>query len=91
MGVDMPRTPAVFPEKLRWSLKEQAWWGGDSLEASRYVGTTRTNYSSALEFVDEVEATLIDQARRDQILVLPVEAARERYGNKLAIASLGGD
>jgi hypothetical protein len=32
VGVDLPRTAAVFPPKVRWSLKEQTEWGGESTE-----------------------------------------------------------
>ena len=30
LGVDLPRTPKVFPPKQQWSLKQQPEWGGAS-------------------------------------------------------------
>ena len=33
LGVDLPRTPDVFPSKRHWSPPEQPTWGGDSSEA----------------------------------------------------------
>ena len=34
LGVDLPRTPAVFPAKTKWPLKEQLEWGGTSDKAA---------------------------------------------------------
>ena len=50
LGVDLPRTPEVFPAKTKWSLKEQPDWGGVSDRAASYQGTHRKNYSSAVGF-----------------------------------------
>ena len=36
VGVEMLRTPAVFPPKTKWSLKGQETWGGPS----EWAGTT---------------------------------------------------
>ena len=88
MGVDMPRTPAVFPPKRKWSLREQVEWGGDSDFAAAYRGATRRNYSSAVGFAKEVEKALRKQAAKGQLLVLPEAEARARYGDRLTIASL---
>ena len=88
VGVDMPRTPAVFPEKLRWSLREQEEWGGANPKSLNYEGCTRQNYPSARKFEEEVTAALKDQESRGQGFSLPEEEARRRYGSKLTIASL---
>ena len=88
LGVDLPRTPAVFPPKERWRLGEQASWGGCSLKADSFMGSTRSNYPSAVHFASEVEAVLDVQAARGQILVLSERDARGLHGDRLAIASL---
>ena len=41
MGVDLPRSPMVFPEKVKCSLKDQEEWGGDSDQAEAFVGMAR--------------------------------------------------
>ena len=88
LGVDLPRTPAVFPPKLRYSLKEQLEWGGASERAAAYKGAWRSNYSSAVGFAREVEKVLREQEAAGEMLVLPEAVARERYGDRLAVASL---
>ena len=88
VGMDLPRTDAVFPPKVRWSLKEQPDWGGDSLRAAGFKGKRRENYPSAELFASEVEAALEDQASRGQIMILPFSEATRRYGDRLTIASL---
>ena len=88
VGVDLPRTEAIFPPKVRWSLKEQPEWGGESTKAAGFAGKRRSNYPSAETFAAEVEKVLRDQAARGQISVLPQDAAIKKYGTRLAIASL---
>ena len=63
-------------------------WGGNSDLASTYTGTTRRNYSSAVDFAPEVEKVLRRQEAAGQVLALPEAEARARYGDRLAIASL---
>ena len=88
VGVEMPRTKTVFPPKVRWSLKEQFDWGGDSVKAAAFSGKRRSNYPSAETFATEVERALVDQANRGQILIMPFDDAVRKFGTKLAIASL---
>ena len=89
MGVDLPRTPEVFPPKLRWSLPEQVDWGGASERSRNFTGSWRKNYSSAVEHAAAVENILSEQAGLGQFLVLPEKEARERFGDQLTIAALG--
>ena len=89
LTVEMPRTPAVFPPKNHWSLKEQMVWGGASEQAQAFKGLIRDNYPSAKAFAVEVEKVLEDQARRGQVLVLTEEEAKRRYRDRLTVASLG--
>ena len=48
VGVDLPRTPDVFPPKLKWALKEQEAHSGSATSAEDFKGVTRANYSSAV-------------------------------------------
>lgn len=84
VGVQMPRTPEVFPEKTHWNVAGQATADPDE----SFVGVTKDNYPSARAFAAEVERDLRSQAARGQVEVLPEAVARERYGPRLAIASL---
>ena len=88
LGVDLPRTPMVFPPKVKWSLGEQEDWGGASARSSEFQGITRANYPSAETFAKEVTSVLDDQAARGQVLVLPEPVARSRFGDRLTVASL---
>ena len=88
VGTELPRTPAVFPEKTKWALAEQAEWGGDSVEARNFTGSRRANYSSAVGFRKEVEAQLREQATRGEVVIMPEKDAEAKYGSKLTIASL---
>ena len=88
VGKDLPRTPLVFPEKLKWSLKEQETWGGNSEKSKTYSGIIRGNYPSAEKFAAELMRDLDDQAVRDQVLVLSEAVAKQRYGKRLTVASL---
>ena len=70
--------PEVFPPKLRWSLPEQVEWGGASERAKLFQGSTRRNYSSAVDHAAAVEKVLREQAGLDQVIVLPESVAKER-------------
>ena len=48
----------------------------------------RKNDPSAETFAKEVEKVLRGQAKQGQVLILPESVARERYGDRLTIASL---
>ena len=88
VGVALPRTPAVYPEKLAWRLREQR----DLDLTSNFddvEGKWRNNYSSAVNFASEVEEALEEQARRGQILITSEESARSKYGARLTVAALG--
>ena len=87
VGVELPRTPKVFPEKRKWSLSSQA----DAVPGGAIDGAWRTNYVSAKNHVEEVKKVLEDQAARryPQVIVLPEEEATKKYGRALSVASLG--
>eukprot|EP00969_Alexandrium_andersonii_P021549 943682-Alexandrium_andersonii.AAC.1 len=53
LAVDLPRTPAAFPPKARWSLGGRATWGGDTERAAEFQGRTQENYASLEQFAAE--------------------------------------
>ena len=85
VGVELPRTPAVWPAKVHWNIPGQR----DASADDEFIGCTVQNYVSAVGHVDEVRATLEDQAERGQVLMLTESEARRRYGTRLTIAALG--
>ena len=80
LGVDedLPRTPEVFEQKLKWSLGEP----GD--EATTETG----NYSSLEPYVVQVEALFREEAAEGWMVVLTDEEAKAEYGDKLHLAAL---
>ena len=88
VGADLPRTPSASPAKVHWSLPEQPSWGGDSVEAQKYVGRTRKNYKGAREFKVQVDKELRSQGMLGQLIILPEAEARARFGARLTIAPL---
>ena len=81
----MPRTPAVYAEKTRWSLPGQK----DASPEDLLEGAWFPNYASATDHLSEVTAVLEDQVARGQVLKLTEEEAVARYGGELQIAALG--
>ena len=80
----MPRTPLIFPEKVRWNLPGQE----DADPSLEFHGATMSNYASAEKYRQEVKAVLEDQAVRGQIEIVAESVAKERFGSSLAVASL---
>ena len=84
VGTTLPRTPAVFEEKVKWRVPGQA----DATEEDFRGGAWRTNYSSATEHREEVEAVLREQASRGQVAIFSEKEAVEKFGSRLTVASL---
>ena len=86
LGVDsrLPRTPLIFPEKVRWNVPGQE----DADPDSKLTGVTMSNYASTDLFKTEVKKVLDDQTARGQIEVVTEAEAKRRFGSKLSIASL---
>ena len=88
VGFKLPRVPAVYPRKRKWSLKEQEdpeahlWqeqtWGADN-----------KNYSSAAELAEALEVQLELSVTKGHAFKLTEWEAREKYGDKLVVAALG--
>jgi len=88
VGTRMPRIPAVYPRKVRWSLPEQ---GHPELweEVNCEVPILLKNYRSARDLTEEVEKDLEEQCARGLSEKLSEAEARERFGAGFVVASLG--
>ena len=89
-GVRLPRLPALYKAKKKWSLPEQA----DPLLHLEEVHTAdyawRSNRTAASTLAAEVTAVLEDHARRGQVLKPTEHEARTRFPG-LVVASLGAN
>ena len=81
LGVDeqMPRTPAVFEEKGKWKLPEDAGPGVDMCD----------NYKSVGPHIEQVKVLFREEAALGWMEEYTEELAREKFGDRLAIAALG--
>ena len=72
--------PAVFERKMRWRRYEEegAEWGLD-----------RENYLSAKTHAAEVQSQFQEEEKLGAMVEMDVSEAKARYGNRLAVASLG--
>ena len=79
LGVDMqlPRTPAVFEEKGKWKLPDDAGPGVDTCE----------KYRSVDPHLEKVKALFREEATLGWMEELPEDVARARCGTRLAIAA----
>ncbi len=88
LGVDtrLPRTPAVYPRKQRWSLPQQNDpWTWDRPWSS---GTWRENYKSTWGHEDEMQAQLDDHVANGLAERLTETEVKRRWPDA-SIASLG--
>lgn len=69
MDEEMPRTPAVFPEKTRWNLGEPE--GAFDPE--------RGNYASVNDHIEVVEKLVRDEEALGWMKVLSDECARQQW------------
>ena len=88
LGVDckLPRTPAVYARKTRWSLAEQES-AGDVWDEP-VTGVWRDNYKTAAKYKSWVAEQLEEHHTRGLCLRLTQEEAQSSYPN-LTVASLG--
>ena len=89
LGLDckLPRTPAVYERKVRWSLKDQAI--ADMKDRSSIVGVWRTNYRTAEMHQELVAAHLDDHHQRGLCLRLSQGEVKTVIPN-LTVVSQGG-
>ena len=86
-GARLPRQPALYPAKKKWSLKEK-YDGADYLTpVDDEEATWRKNHSSIEPWVERVLEVLEDQSSRGQVLKLTETEARGRFPD--LVASLG--
>ena len=89
-GVRLPRLPALYKAKKRWSLSEQSDPVAHLEEVQATVQTWRRNYPAVATLSAEVTEVLEDHARRGQVLKLTEHEAKSRYPG-LVVASLGAN
>ena len=80
LGVDeqMPRTPAVFEEKGKWKLPDDAGPGVDMCD----------NYRSVEPHMEQVKALFREEAALGWMKEYPEDVAKKKFGAGLAIAAL---
>ena len=82
LGVDeeMPRNPAVYEEKQKWTVE---------LTEEDFHDTLADNYLSAEENAGDIVRQVMEEVQKGTILRLSEKEARRRFGGRLAVAALG--
>jgi len=88
VGVILPRTPAVYEERVKWRLPEQEALSDESADPE-VEGAWRANYTSAKLLLPQVVKELEGLHSRGLALKLEEAEARALYGDRLVVASLG--
>ena len=73
-GMTMPRTPAVYEERIKWRLKEVVDDEAD------WVNVWRDNYSSAIENAARLKIEVEEEVKAGRMVMLTKTAALERSG-----------
>ena len=81
VDVELQRTPDVFEEKVKWLLEPE-----DS-DTSEFGGSG--NYESAVAHMGDIRRQVEEDILAGAAVRMSVAAAKEKYGNRLTIASLG--
>ena len=84
----LPRQPALYPAKKKWSLKQQCDGEDYLTTVDDEDATWRKNYSSLERWKSKVLEVMEDQTSRGQVLKLTETEARLRFPD-LVVASLG--
>ena len=79
---EVPRIPEVYEEKVKWPLPAAS-------EVSWSEEQVRDNYKSAAEHLDKVQVQVDKDIAAGHVVKVPLAEARQRYGSRLKIASLG--
>ena len=88
VGVKMPRTPPVYAPERSWKLPLQRDREAHDRDLHDY-SVFQKNYRSAVELQAAVEKELRASVASNMALEMSEAEARERFGNKLVVASLG--
>ena len=82
LGVDeeMPRTPEVFEEKLKWARE---------FTEEELVQVWADNYESAEEGKKDIWRQVDEEVKRGAIVKMSEEDAKKEFGERLAVAALG--
>ncbi len=86
VGVKLPRTPAVFDRRTRWSIPEQR--ERDAHLAEQLSFDWRTNYLSTAPHLQELERQLEELVDKGKALKMTEEAVKSRWPTAVP-ASLG--
>ena len=90
-GARLPRIPALYPRKKKWSLLKQMDPLDDLEQQSGGEAVWRQNFSSLEAYTDKVLEVMHDQANRGQVLRLSEEEAKkdvpQPYGRIVRIAA----
>ena len=83
LGVDeeMPRVPAVFEAKVKWNLEEVD---------DPFKEVWCENYGSAVDNMEDIRRQVEEDIERGHVIRMDKQAAGEKFGGRLAVASLGG-
>lgn len=79
-GAKLPRVPAVFDKKLKWRQYR---------EEDCEPGLERDNYLSARDHASLVQKQFEAEAALGCMLEMPMDDAKQKFGERLALASLG--
>ncbi|CAJ1386988.1 unnamed protein product [Effrenium voratum] len=82
LGVDeeMPRVPAVFEAKVKWNLEEVD---------DPFKEVWCENYGSAVDNMEDIRRQVEEDIERGHVIRMDKQAAGEKFGGRLAVASLG--
>ena len=85
-GMEMPRTPAIYECKTKWRLP----WRLPEVECDGdWREVWRGNYISAVDNMEALKREVDKEVEAGRMLETTIEKARQEYGQRLAIASMG--
>ena len=80
VDVELPRTPSVYEEKVKWAV--------DPAEGD-YQDILAENYSSAEENYKDIRRQVLEEVEKGTILKMPLSQAQLEFKGRLAVAALG--
>ena len=80
VDMEMPRTPEVYEEKLKWTVDATD-------EVMRDI--LADNYESAEDNAEDIERQVLQEVEKGTIVRMMEHEARRRFGDRLAVAALG--
>ena len=80
MDIEMPRTPQVYEEKLKWTVDATD-------EVMRDI--LADNYESAEDNAEDIERQVLQEVENGALIRMMERNARKRFKGRLAVAALG--